>query len=158
MTTYDDLSEYELLGCEPGTRNIGWLGPDRGFEQAKPTAEVLDSVWHFCGMSAAQTRGFHLCEFCSDAVADVEGMLHADGNGEKICMGSAEIRVFARDGTAYAAPTLIYHYIEFHDYRPPDLLSACRGLNIRVIFPALVVSREWLRRRSIARSRPPMLA
>jgi hypothetical protein len=35
-------------------------------------------------------------------------------------MGSAEIRVFARDGTAYAAPTLIYHYMKFHDHRPPD--------------------------------------
>jgi hypothetical protein len=47
-------------------------------------------------------------------------MLDADRNGERINMGSAEIRVFARDGTAYAAPTLIYHYMKFHNYRPPD--------------------------------------
>jgi hypothetical protein len=48
MITYDDLSEYQFLGREAGTRNVGWLGPDREFEQAKPIAEVLDKVWHFC--------------------------------------------------------------------------------------------------------------
>jgi hypothetical protein len=74
----------------------------------------------FARMPVAQARGFRLCEFCSDAVANVERMLHADRNGERIYMGSAEIRVFARDGTAYAAPTLIYHFMKFHDYRPPD--------------------------------------
>jgi hypothetical protein len=120
MTTYDDLLEYQFLGREAGTRNVGWLGPDREFEQAKPIAEVLDKVWHFCRMPVAQARGFHRCEFCSDAVANVERMLHADRNGERIYMGSAEIRVFARDGTAYAAPTRIYHYMKFHNYRPPD--------------------------------------
>jgi hypothetical protein len=52
MTTYDDLLEYQFLGREAGTRNVGWLGPDREFEQAKPIAEVLDKVWHFCSMPA----------------------------------------------------------------------------------------------------------
>lgn len=33
-------------------------------------------------------------------------------------LGQAEIRVAGGD-LIYAAPTLIYHYVEAHDYRPP---------------------------------------
>jgi len=35
-------------------------------------------------------------------------------------LGSAEIRVVGQDGTVYAAPDLIYHYVVVHDYRPPE--------------------------------------
>jgi hypothetical protein len=35
-------------------------------------------------------------------------------------LGAAEIRVFAKDGVAYAAPTLVYHYVSVHHYKPPD--------------------------------------
>ncbi|MCX7805518.1 MAG: hypothetical protein N3A38_10060 [Planctomycetota bacterium] len=31
-----------------------------------------------------------------------------------------EIRVLGRDGKIYAAPTLIYHYVVAHKYRPPQ--------------------------------------
>jgi|SRR5579864_169910 len=116
MTTYDDLSDYVYLGrfCRPATRNVGWLGPDRDFERAEPSAEILDRVEGFCKSSVAQTRGFHACEFCQD------DSWHAARNDEQLAVGSAEIRVFSPDGTIYAAPTLIYHYMKVHHYRPPD--------------------------------------
>jgi hypothetical protein len=35
-------------------------------------------------------------------------------------LGDAEVRVTGRDGKVYAAPNLLYHYIEKHGYKPPD--------------------------------------
>jgi transposase len=35
-------------------------------------------------------------------------------------LGTSEIRVLSRDGTIYAAPTLIYHYMKIHHYKPPE--------------------------------------
>ena len=37
------------------------------------------------------------------------------------------IRVFGKDGLIYAAPTLLYHYVSVHHYRPPD--EFVRALN-----------------------------
>jgi hypothetical protein len=38
--------------------------------------------------------------------------------GERL-IGNAEIRVFGEYETIYAAPTLIYHYVSEHHYKPP---------------------------------------
>jgi hypothetical protein len=35
-------------------------------------------------------------------------------------VGDAEVRVRASNGTVYAAPNLIVHYVAEHKYRPPD--------------------------------------
>jgi hypothetical protein len=43
----------------------------------------------------------------------------SERNGEKLLLGSSEIRVFSRNGDIYAAPTLIYHYVNPHHYAPP---------------------------------------
>jgi hypothetical protein len=39
---------------------------------------------------------------------------------EELTIGSAEMRVFGEHGAIYAAPTLIYHYVLEHQYKPPD--------------------------------------
>jgi len=40
-------------------------------------------------------------------------------HGEQLRIGTAEIRVFGENGAIYAAPTLIYHYVLKHQYKPP---------------------------------------
>jgi hypothetical protein len=35
-------------------------------------------------------------------------------------LGNGEIRVRGADGTLYAAPSLIAHYVADHSYLPPD--------------------------------------
>lgn len=42
--------------------------------------------------------------------------------GERLLLGTAEICAYGESGVLYAAPTLIYHYIAKHHYRPPDEL------------------------------------
>jgi hypothetical protein len=117
MTYFADLSDYEYHTFEPpGIKNVGWLASGHEFPKAEPTEELLDKLWAFCSSRprCTQTRGIHPCPFCSDKGPNV-----AERNGEQLGLGTAEIRVFSRDGQIYAAPTLIYHYVKSHNYSPP---------------------------------------
>ncbi|MEW6206883.1 MAG: hypothetical protein AB1631_00845 [Acidobacteriota bacterium] len=49
-----------------------------------------------------------------------EGPTRIYRHGRAIGFGSGEIRVRGRGRIRYAAPTLIYHYIETHRYLPPQ--------------------------------------
>jgi len=120
MTYFEDLTDYEFITGlpSPHTKNVGWLGCGNGFKQMEPSEDFLDLLWEFCQVPFAQTRGFHTCEFCAYA-APREGncfMRH----GKKLMLGTAEIRAFGNDGTIYAAPNLIYHYVSEHHYAPPE--------------------------------------
>ena len=99
----------------PSPKNVGWLNSGHAFETGEPTEELLDRLWSYCNVSVAQTRGIHQCEFCPDK--DVH---RAERKGDKLLLGTSEIRVFAGLGAIYTAPTLIYHYVKDHGYKPPE--------------------------------------
>src|SRR5260370_18393242 len=118
MTYFEDLSDYIYGGSRfrsLGTKSVGWLEPGYKFPRATPTNDLLDVVWEYCKISIAQTRGLHNCEFCPPG-----DWFFAERHGERLTLGSSEIRVFGTDGVIYAAPTLLYHYISAHHYKPPD--------------------------------------
>ncbi|MGW3211106.1 DUF7919 family protein [Streptomyces parvus] len=56
-----------------------------------------------------QARGHHLCPWCASR------LFPRSPEGPQ---GSAEVRVMG-NGVAYAAPGLVAHYVEAHDYLPP---------------------------------------
>lgn len=119
MAYYPDLSDYEYHRREffrPGTKNVGWLSAEHPFDIAPPTEELLDALWACCRISVAQMRGFHICEMCPSGEETERG----ERQDEKLLLGTSEIRVFSDGGIVYAAPTLIYHYVDRHQYRPPD--------------------------------------
>lgn len=118
MTSYRDLTDYEYHRefARPGTKNVGWLAGGHEFDTAEPTEELLGELWNFCKVSVAQSRGVHECDFCPGRHSQ-----YAERDGERLLLGTAEIRVFPRDGGLYAAPTLVYHYVREHRYRPPVL-------------------------------------
>jgi hypothetical protein len=120
MAFFEDLSEYEYFAqrCRPGSKNVGWLERGHTFEKAKPSIETLDLLWSFCTVNVMQARGFHICDLCDD---DQRPLVHAERNGLRLSLGSAEIRVFSSNGTCYAAPKLVYHYVRWHDYKPPGV-------------------------------------
>jgi hypothetical protein len=117
MAYYRDLTDYEYHSAfsRRGTKNVGWLAVGHEFETAEPTEELLSRLWTCCKISVAQTRGIHECEFCPG-----QSSYFAERNGERLLLGTAEIRVFSNSGEPYAAPTLIYHYVKVHKYGPPD--------------------------------------
>jgi len=125
MAFFLDLADYtyanSAFGC-PGTKTVGWLAQGHDFPTMVPKEEDLDLLWQYCSISVALMRGGHDCEFCPPGTAR-----QAERSGEKRLLGVAEIRVFSRDGEVYAAPTLIYHYVAVHHYKPPnEFLQALR--------------------------------
>lgn len=122
MAYYKDLTSYEYLGScvRPNTLNVGWLeGAD--YKVGTVADDFKERLWRFCGCSIAQTRGFQACSLpgCEQRKW-TDGILCIQRHAEVLELGSAEIRVFGRDGKIYAAPDMIYHYIEAHKYQPPE--------------------------------------
>jgi hypothetical protein len=145
---FSDLSFYQYgVGNPPQTKNVGWLERGHDFEMEPPSMELLDALWPFCKVSVMQTRGLHRCDLCvpSTTVSVVR-------DGFERLLGSAEIRVLSKENPStireslrsqgpglvflrkslgafdvYAAPNLIYHYVEVHHYKPPhEFLDALK--------------------------------
>ena len=136
MTYLKDLSDYPQgrfdgaatigwLGLKPEgslspprTKCVGWLASGYPFPTEIPSEELLDLLWDYCAISVNQTRGMHRCDFCP--ATKKYWREQPVRSGKRKHLGSAEIRVFSKDGSIYAAPTLIYHYVSAHHYKPPD--------------------------------------
>ena len=123
---FEDLTPYGYLRqagtSSVPTLNVGWLEKGHPFSSGVlPTAAVerlrqLVELW-----ATKATRGMHFCDLCPAADDDSRAW------------GHAEIRVVGSDGTRYAAPTLIHHYVTVHGYHPPQpfLDALLRGADLR---------------------------
>ena len=133
-----DISFYTYLhnADDPPQLNIGWLDGKHPYSQGTPTDGLLDRLWIFCRESVHVMRGCHECELCETPSYGVR----MQRDGEELWFGSAEIRVFGPDGTTYAAPNLLFHYIVDHGYLPPAEFVAA------VMHGPLPDSREYLER------------
>ena len=82
----------------------------------------MELLWSFCKVAVVQTRGFHTCDLCQSVEAGIPTIALGE---ERMKVGSAEIRFFGDDNRIYAAPNLIYHYVDAHAYLPPpEFVSA----------------------------------
>jgi hypothetical protein len=125
MAYFEDLSDYSysLEFARPSTLNIGWLDSEHNFNKAIPSESDLDLLWKFCNVSVAQMRGIHNCTICNS-----DNAIIGEHHGSKMLLGTSEIRVFSTEGSIYAAPTLIFHYVSVHHYCPPsEFISALRS-------------------------------
>ena len=125
MAYFRDLSSYQYIPCEVlGAQNVGWLALGHSFATERAQESDLDLLWERCKVAVNATRGLHSCELCSDWSHE---RFHVTRNGETVMLGYSEIRVIGPSGQSYAAPSMIYHYITQHHYKPPDaFLTALR--------------------------------
>ena len=115
MTHFADLTPYGYADRpEPGTRNVGWLGDGPIPPGQRLSEALIERLAQHCVVAVHQMRGYHRCPAC-----DADPVELRVGE-ERVLLGSAEIRVFDERGDAFAAPNLIHHYVQAHDYRPPD--------------------------------------
>ena len=129
VTYFEDLGEYTYHGpdivslgggylrFQPRYRrlNVGWLDAPHPV----PTGPVPDWLPPklldvAAGPQVNVMRGFHLCTLCGDAF---DRSMLSVGAAQ---LGHAEVRVPAGDGVVFAAPTLVWHYVTAHGYRPPQ--------------------------------------
>ncbi|WP_199551873.1 hypothetical protein [Streptomyces sp. N35] len=121
MTYYADLTPYaydrdngdpRASGTWQGLKllNVGWLHRGKAYAKSAPLPGLVEALTNMTRTHRAQqTRGFHLCPWCTSPLS---------ARRLEVPRGSAEIRVKG-DGVAYAAPELIAHYVQAHDYQPP---------------------------------------
>jgi hypothetical protein len=114
MAFFCDLSEYHYSedGFREGTVNIGWLAKGHDFEKDVPSEEILAALWEYTKIAVCITRGGHFCDLCGGNVLIAE-----ERDGIRLLLGTAEIRVFSDDGTIFAAPNALYHYVKEHSYK-----------------------------------------
>ncbi len=110
---FEDLTPYSYLrqagASSVPTLNVGWLEKGHLFPSGVLPAAAVERLRQLVEFGATNaTRGMHFCDICPAA------------NDDSGAWGHAEIRVVGADGTRYAAPTLIHHYVAVHSYRPPQ--------------------------------------
>jgi hypothetical protein len=112
MTWFADLTPYVYGSITSGTAttvNIGWLRHGRVYPTGDAPVEFVERLKELTELaSVQQTRGFHECDLCSQ------------GDHESRAHGSSEVRAVGANGIRYAAPSLVYHYVAVHGYRPPQ--------------------------------------
>jgi hypothetical protein len=102
----------------------GWLAPSTPF----PTGAVGEPYHHrlFCERLFEACRswvvdvapGYHVCPFCP--MTGDGAMVAASRHGRGAVLGTGEVHAVDRSGVRWAAPTLVYHYVAEHGYRPPE--------------------------------------
>ncbi|MEV5440137.1 hypothetical protein AB0K80_29640 [Streptomyces sp. NPDC052682] len=117
MTYYPDLSPYSYDESSREMLNVGWLSPEHDYTRGVVDERVVEALKILCAAYENQMRGIHHCEFCD---ADRPFVFGGTTGDTKVLLGSAEIRVEGADGTCYAAPDLVLHYITGHHYCPPE--------------------------------------
>lgn len=105
MAYYADLTHYNYHHYCEKELNVGWLQKDQPFPIGEVSTEFLEKLkWFNEKPFPLFYLGHHQCEFCEDIEAT----------------SSCELRIVGSDGTVYATPSLIIHYIEKHNYLPPQ--------------------------------------
>jgi hypothetical protein len=130
MTWFQDLTPYSYLPLQLPALNVGWLELGMPFPTGTPEPAFVERLRLLTLRALSHsTRGTHSCDFCPPVTA--EDLKRADG-WETYPSGNGEIRALASDGTRFAAPMLISHYVESHGYAPPrpfvDAIMRCASL------------------------------
>ena len=125
MTYYPDLSSYEYVGSDDAV-NIGWLDIAMPYTTGATSSEFRKKLLEYCRFefTVNHCMGYHECQYCEDTKPPIR----VDCAGESVPLGNGEIRVIGTD-LIYAGPTLIYHYVAEHNYKPPDefIHAVCTG-------------------------------
>jgi hypothetical protein len=116
---FEDLTPYaytqaRLPSDAPSLVNFGWLDSDHDYPRGKVAPEVVERMLRLAAERVNGMRGYHRCPFCEER--EQVSMLLED---EIVYLGSAEIHIKA-GSTTYVAPNLLPHYMEAHEYMPPE--------------------------------------
>ena len=117
LTTYQYGIPFELAGVI----TVGWLDSAHLFNKGIVAADVIERLWHLIeirtitfDLHANIVRGIHPCNICNREI------YRPTPDGKRTMLGMSELWVPFLEKW-FAAPTLIVHYIEEHEYRPPEI-------------------------------------
>ena len=97
---YQDLSPHTYTSYPKGCLNIGWLDGKSNYSKGHVSQEFIEKIKSI--KMRIMHMGTHECEICNNK----------SGNGVSYISGE--------DNKIYAFPQMIVHYIEDHNYKPPQ--------------------------------------
>lgn len=99
---------------------IGWLDSTYKFKQKK-NQDFLFLLWNYYKYKINICRGFHRCNYCGifNNYIFNKKVPTIKYNNEIIQVGFYDIIILDKEERIYIAPSLIFHYIEKHNYYPP---------------------------------------
>ncbi|MDQ6788072.1 MAG: hypothetical protein M3033_14805 [Acidobacteriota bacterium] len=109
---------YDLPFKIDEVQNVGWLEKGIDFDTGETSLKFAEKILQIIGREEVNImRGAHYCDLCNGD----EKEQRLKFNNKNIFLGMAEIWIPSGDGSIiFAAPTLIYHYITVHKYKPPE--------------------------------------
>ncbi|WP_028046131.1 hypothetical protein [Cellulomonas sp. URHE0023] len=115
MAHIADLAPYDYDREAPDALAVGWLDESAPFATGACPEDVTVRLVELAAHPVRLMRGYHYCQFCWRAAPPPQFLRAAPD----VAHGNGEIWITATDGTIYAAPVLIAHYIDAHSYLPP---------------------------------------
>jgi hypothetical protein len=108
----------ELRFCGLPVLNVGWLEPPHPIPTGEMPPGFAQRLYSYCAWDklVGLTMGHQDCGFCGATYQQL-------WERHRIPFGNGEIRVLG-DGVAFAAPSLIHHYVAAHGYLPPPAFVA----------------------------------
>lgn len=126
---YEDLTpfRYDKFRDESfvtsGALNIGWLDSGHEFHRGLLDEKIINKLKKitFDQQPIKLTRGYQTCPFCTSFNEElgIDMPVSAQWEGREKLLGSG-ILVLKGDSVTYVFPDLLIHYIEAHDYHPPE--------------------------------------
>ena len=136
---------YGRTEPHPTILNVGWLSADHSLPRGAVDDQFVAALRRLTDRPLNLYRGSHLCEFCPrpPTILSPGGLPMV--NAPPGTRGNGEIRVHPK-GITYVAPTLIFHYVSVHGYRPLepfiDAVILADGIQIDWMSPWQAVESE----------------
>ena len=123
MSWYDDLSPCDYFGVEnaPKFKAVGWLEEGREFRRGKADPRFVHKLVLLLGESnpLEPSSDPYFCSLCAFSRGPSEFHLFQSPGMPSVPMGNRNL-FLPGAGFLYIAPSLVLHYIDAHQYLPPD--------------------------------------
>jgi hypothetical protein len=123
MSWYDDLAACDYFGAEHAARfkAIGWLEEGREFKRGKTDPRFVHKLVLLLGEPnpLEHSADPHFCTLCAFSRGPSEFHLFQSPGMPSVPMGNRNL-FLPGSGFLYIAPSLILHYIDAHQYAPPE--------------------------------------
>jgi hypothetical protein len=119
MTAFEDLSPCTYFGrWEEVLVAVGWLDATRDYSRGPVREEVFAALTRLLvdPWQPAVLSGHAECSFCRFS----KGPSQLRYDGKIVILGANNVFVPAGKAGLFVAPSMIIHYIDAHQYSPPD--------------------------------------
>ena len=126
MAFYEDLAPCDYFGPEfaPRLRAVGWLEDGRAYRRGRIEARLVHKLALLLSEPWEHERSVdpHACSLCPFSGGPAEFRFVRGAGMPPVPMGNRNLYVPGVD-TLYVVPSFALHYIDAHEYAPPDAFT-----------------------------------